>query len=94
MLTTTQTSTRTGIPSHRLHHWARSGLVRPSHRTHGGQARYDDADVRRLRIVKALMRGGVGTHKAKRLLPELAVEVESMVAEVVMRALGEHSIRR
>lgn len=74
-----------GIPSRTLQNWVKAGLVDPP--TSGyGHARYGPPELRRLRLAKLLARHGYGPRRLRALLPELATEVEAMVAEAVTKS--------
>lgn len=79
--TLAQVVTDLGIPATRLRRWREHGLVVPSARSpKGGQHRYTDADLRRLRLLRVLLEHGVSTQRAGHLLDPLHREAERMVA--------------
>lgn len=69
-----------GMHPQTLRFYERKGLVEPR-RTGGGNRRYSDADIDRLRRISALTASGLNLQGAKRIL-ELEAEVERLRAEL------------
>ena len=68
-----------GISRARLHRYRKSGLIEPTECTAAGYWRYTPADVRRARMVDALVRGGLRGRRLRSVLEEVSLEVEVIV---------------
>ncbi|WP_019816485.1 MerR family transcriptional regulator [Saccharomonospora saliphila] len=65
-------SKESGVPVATVKYYLREGLLPPGERTSRNQARYDDAHVRRLRLVRALLDvGGLSISEVKEVLAAL-----------------------
>lgn len=69
-----------GVHPQTLRIYERRGLLRPA-RTTGGNRRYSEADIRRLRRIAELTDAGVGLEGIKRIM-ELEAEVGRLRAEL------------
>jgi MerR family transcriptional regulator/heat shock protein HspR len=69
-----------GMHPQTLRFYERKGLVEPT-RTGGGNRRYSDADIARLRRIASLTASGLNLEGAKRIL-ELEAELEHLRAEL------------
>ena len=69
-----------GMHPQTLRFYERKGLVEPT-RTGGGNRRYSEADIERLRQIAALTAAGLNLEGAKRIL-ELEAELERVRAEL------------
>ncbi|MHB8681474.1 MAG: heat shock protein transcriptional repressor HspR [Acidimicrobiales bacterium] len=69
-----------GVHPQTLRFYERKGLVEPL-RTGGGNRRYSDADIERLRRIQALTAAGLNLQGAKRVL-ELEEELDRVHAEL------------
>jgi len=81
-----------GISRRQLHYWARTGLVRPSHRTRGGHHRYSFQDLVALKTAKRLIDAGVslqGIRKSIAALQRTLPTVRRPLAELVLVATGD-----
>jgi MerR family transcriptional regulator, heat shock protein HspR len=70
-----------GMHPQTLRIYERRGLVQPA-RTQGGNRRYSDIDIERLRRIQGLAAGGMNLEGIRRVM-ELEVEVERLQAENV-----------
>jgi DNA-binding transcriptional MerR regulator len=70
-----------GATHRQLAYWRRRGFVAPRRHTAGGHAIYDEADLRRLRLLKILTTGkrALTVWHASKLLDRIHVEVERMI---------------
>jgi DNA-binding transcriptional MerR regulator len=81
-----------GVSRRQLQYWAKTDLVRPSHRTRGGHHRYTFRDLVALKATKRLIDAGVSVQRIrksigalKRILPNVA----QPLAELVLVATGD-----
>jgi len=81
-----------GVTRRQLQYWAKTDLVRPSHRTRGGHHRYTFRDLVALKATKRLIDAGVSVQRIrksigalKRILPSVA----QPLAELVLVATGD-----
>ncbi len=82
-----------GMHPQTLRFYERKGLVDPS-RTEGGNRRYSEADIQRLRHVAALTAAGLNLEGAKRVL-ELEAELRAVRAELErVRAEAREAVER
>ncbi len=82
-----------GMHPQTLRIYERKGLVDPT-RTGGGNRRYSEADIERLRHVAALTAAGLNLEGAKRVL-ELEAELEKLRAELErVRAEARETLER
>ncbi len=73
-------SARSGVPVATIKYYLREQLLPPGEATGATRARYDEAHVRRLRLVRALVEvGGLGLERVRRVLA--AVDDESLSVE-------------
>ncbi|HAM02078.1 MAG TPA: MerR family transcriptional regulator [Acidimicrobiaceae bacterium] len=82
-----------GMHPQTLRFYERKGLVEPT-RTGGGNRRYSEADIERLRQIAALTAAGLNLEGAKRIL-ELEAELERVRAELArVRAEAREAVER
>ena len=82
-----------GMHPQTLRLYERKGLVGPS-RTGGGNRRYSDADINRLRRIASLTAAGLNLEGAKRVL-ELEAELDRLHAELErLRAEAREAVER
>lgn len=82
-----------GMHPQTLRFYERKGLVDPK-RTHGGNRRYSEADIERLRRVSSLTAAGLNLEGAKRVL-ELEAELEALQVELErVRAEAREALER
>ena len=81
-----------GVSRRQLQYWAKTDLVRPSHRTQGGHHRYTFRDLVALKAAKRLIDAGVSVQRIRtsigalrRILPS----VSQPLAELVLVATGD-----
>jgi DNA-binding transcriptional MerR regulator len=81
-----------GVSRRQLQYWAKTDLVRPSHRTRGGHHRYAFRDLVALKAAKRLIDAGVSVQRIRtsigalrRILPS----VSQPLAELVLVATGD-----
>lgn len=81
-----------GISRRQLHYWARTGLVRPSHRTLGGHHRYSFQDLVALKTAKRLIDAGVSVQSIRKSISALQRTLPTVrrpLAELVLVATGD-----
>ncbi|NRQ39454.1 MerR family transcriptional regulator [Nonomuraea sp. NN258] len=62
-------SARSGVPAATIKYYVREGLLPPGSRTKANQAEYDEAHLRRLRLVRALLEvGGLSVATSRRVI--------------------------
>ena len=82
-----------GMHPQTLRFYERKGLVEPR-RTDGGNRRYSEADIERLRHIAALTAAGLNLEGAKRIL-ELEAELDRVRAELErVRAEARDAVER
>lgn len=90
-------SAEAGVPVPTIKYYLREGLLPQGVRTSATQARYGDAHIRRLRVIRALVDAGVsvaGTHKVLATLDEPPAEVADLLgaAHAAVAPRGEDEI--
>jgi DNA-binding transcriptional MerR regulator len=84
-----QLSGESGVPVATIKYYLREGLLAGGERTEPNQARYDDAHVRRLRIIRALVDvGGLSVAATKRVID--AIDSDSSLAEAF--EVAQHTV--
>lgn len=71
VFTSHEASILTGLSQRQLGYWRQSGLIRPSHLTPGGHARYNFTDLVALKTAKRLLDSGVSVQKIRRTIASL-----------------------
>ena len=102
---TSEVSALTGATERQLQYWREQGLVRASAATPGGQHRYTEADLRRVRLLRLLTQSHrprehwrpISVRKAALVLESLHRQVESWLevceAEAMARTLASRTAR-
>jgi DNA-binding transcriptional MerR regulator len=72
-----------------LQHWRKTGLLEPSHHTAGGHSRYTDADLRRVRLICCLLKGGYSAHAVAAFFHVIGEEFEAIVEEACFKTAEE-----
>lgn len=97
MLTIRKASEQTGLSADTLRYYERIGLLPPIARNNGGQRRYDEADVARLRFVKRAQTMDFSLQEIGQLLTlrDRPDDVREDVRSLTKRKLAdiEHRIR-
>jgi DNA-binding transcriptional MerR regulator len=84
-----QLSSESGVPVATIKYYLREGLLAGGERTEPNQARYDDAHVRRLRIIRALVDvGGLSVAATKQVID--AIDSDSSLAEAF--EVAQHTV--
>jgi DNA-binding transcriptional MerR regulator len=80
------------VTRRQLQYWARTDLVRPSHRTRGGHHRYTFRDLVALRAAKRLIDAGVSVQRIRKslgALKRILPSVPQPLSELVLVATGD-----
>jgi DNA-binding transcriptional MerR regulator len=81
-----------GVTRRQLQYWAKTDLVRPSHRTQGGHHRYTFRDLVALKAAKRLIDAGVSVQRIRTSIGALRRTLPSVsqpLAELVLVATGD-----
>ena len=81
-----------GVTRRQLQYWAKTDLVRPSHRTRGGHHRYTFRDLVALKAAKRLIDAGVSVQRIRTsigALKKVLPSVSHPLAELVLVATGD-----
>lgn len=81
-----------GVSRRQLQYWAKTDLVRPSHRTEGGHHRYTFRDLVALKAAKRLIDAGVSVQRIRKsigALKKILPSVSQPLAELVLVATGD-----
>jgi DNA-binding transcriptional MerR regulator len=81
-----------GVSRRQLQYWAKTDLVRPSHRTKGGHHRYTFRDLVALKAAKRLIDAGVSVQRIRTSIGALRRTlpgVSQPLAELVLVATGD-----
>lgn len=81
-----------GVSRRQLQYWAKTDLVRPSHRTKGGHHRYAFRDLVALKAAKRLIDAGVSVQRIRTsigALKKILPSVSQPLAELVLVATGD-----
>lgn len=69
--TSRQVAEITGLTHRQIAYWCKTDLVVPSHRTHGGHARYTFTDLIALKAAKQLIDTGVSVQRLRQCIQSL-----------------------
>jgi DNA-binding transcriptional MerR regulator len=81
-----------GITARQLQYWQKTGLIVPSRRTPGGQARYSFQDLISCKTAKRLLEAGVPLQRIRRSVQSLQAmlpSVERPLVELTLVATGD-----
>jgi len=81
-----------GVTRRQLQYWAKTDLVRPSHRTRGGHHRYTFRDLVALKATKRLIDAGVSVQRIRKsidALQRILPNVAHPLSELVLVATGD-----
>jgi DNA-binding transcriptional MerR regulator len=81
-----------GITARQLQYWQKTGLIVPSRRSSGGQARYSFQDLVSCKTAKRLLEAGVPLQRIRKSVQSLQAmlpSVERPLAELTLVATGD-----